>query len=99
MIYLFVKLQLQGKKKWILKPPPECFFECDMFEISTVMEKGKFSGDNENDIEQLAINSFSAKICSTMYLSIISTIDRIMARLSVHYHCTAIDLRLQMVTK
>ena len=72
MIYLFVKLQLQGKKKWILKPPPECFFECDMFEISTVMEKGKFSRDNENDTEQLAINSFSANLQHYVFIYFIN---------------------------
>lgn len=33
--------QIKGTKKWILAPPPECYFECDTFEV--VVQPGETS--------------------------------------------------------
>lgn len=33
--------QLKGTKKWILAPPPECYYECESFEV--VVQTGDIS--------------------------------------------------------
>uniref|UniRef100_A0A1A9WNR5 Uncharacterized protein n=1 Tax=Glossina brevipalpis TaxID=37001 RepID=A0A1A9WNR5_9MUSC len=39
--------QLTGSKRWLLAPPPECYFHCST--IEALVEKGDINYDNHDD--------------------------------------------------
>ncbi|CAH0557002.1 unnamed protein product [Brassicogethes aeneus] len=46
VIYPSWQAQLSGRKKWILAPPPECYYKCK--EISVIVEPGEIIALNTN---------------------------------------------------